>query len=96
MTSSSSHKAAFDFSKLSKPQLDALCSAAFGGHGAGCSPRTLAVLEAHGLIERSQRTVGRDRFGPIEVPDWETPMHVHVAFCAWCAEHAREDGTVAP
>lgn len=75
------------FSGLSRPQLEALSSVAFGGHGFGLAPRTMAVLEDRGLVTPTERRMGADRFGPIVVKAWEMSLDVHMAFCAWCAEN---------
>lgn len=45
-------------------------------------------LRERGLVIKGNRTLGRDRFGPIIVPDWWLPEVVHLDFCLWCAEQA--------
>lgn len=72
------------FDALSDRQLDALCNVAFGGHGSGIAPRTLASLHKRGLIEPVER---HDRQGNLlfAITTWTMPLHVHVAFCAWCS-----------
>jgi hypothetical protein len=81
------------FDSLSKAQLDALCSVAFGGHGDGKNPRTLAALERMGLISPYEDEIGvPDRFGAKIVQRWEMSLGTHVEFCAWCATQAEPVG----
>jgi hypothetical protein len=80
-----------DFTRLSEAQVRALGNVAFGGHGAGCSPRTMDVLEKRGLIMPFTRSMGMDGFGPVLVKAWYMPTAVHIAFCAWCGDLIVED-----
>jgi hypothetical protein len=81
-----------DFSGLTKTQVDWLCEVAFGGRTGMINPRTAKVLVDRGLIERVERQVGRDRFGPITVFDYVMPLGVHIDFCEWCSEVDRVTG----
>jgi hypothetical protein len=52
-----------------------------------CDPRTIKALLQKGLIvELSPKTIGRDRFGPIQIPQYEVPIAHHMVWCEWCSE----------
>lgn len=73
-----------EFGSLSEQQVDALCNVAFGGHGAGVSPRTLKSLERRGLIA-SVPVHKREGNVLFSLLVWEMPLGVHIAFCDWCS-----------
>lgn len=52
-----------------------------------CQPATLSWLVEHGLVERlPDKTIGRDRFGAIAIPQYHVPLLMHKLWCDWCAE----------
>lgn len=62
----------------------------------GQTPRCLSVtlewLLNHDFIEkRPDKIVGRDRFGPIGIPQYEVPIWAHMAWCEWAAAQGKAD-----
>ena len=52
-----------------------------GGH------MILRKLKERGVIvDAPPKTLGRDRFGLIQVPDWDVPLPIHAQWCEWCSE----------
>lgn len=48
---------------------------------------TINALLAKGLIQEDRpELLGRDRFGPIEIPRWYVPLPIHMDWCEWCAQ----------
>ena len=77
-------------SDLTAPQV-----AAFERVAVGMEPmaaqRTIAALLKRGMIQKiGMKRLGTDRFGPIEIPVYEVPIRLHMAWCAWCAENVEE------
>jgi hypothetical protein len=77
------------FDKLSNIQIEALCNVAFGGHGAGCNPRTLeslAKIEIDGF-PLICKIVHRLYYEPFDttIRTWEMSLPVHIKFCEWCS-----------
>lgn len=57
-----------------------------------CSQRTIEALLAAGLIEKAgDRVLGRDKFGPITVPQFVVPLPIHLRWCQWAAENSFDD-----
>lgn len=55
-------------------------------------PKTLAALGAKGLVWRGpDRVLGRDRFGPITIPDYYIPLPVHHQWCKWCSANVKDE-----
>lgn len=51
-----------------------------------CHPETLAWLIGKGLLERlPDKTVGKDAFGKVTVPQYAVPLSVHAQWCAWAS-----------
>lgn len=51
------------------------------------SPATLRWLLDHKLIRFDRmKTVGKDRFGFIEIPEYSIPLEHHIEWCEWCSE----------
>jgi hypothetical protein len=74
----------YDFSGLSRTQIDALANVAFNGGGAGCARQTLASLERRGFIE-PEVVETPTSLGVLRITEWTMPLPVHMAFCAWCS-----------
>lgn len=55
-------------------------------------PKTLkALMEAGLVIKAGVRTLGRDRFGAIEIPVYAVPLHHFHQWCEWCDENISDD-----
>ena len=67
---------------LRPKQRDSMHAVAFGDDARQHSA-TLAVLEKRGLIESYEETLG-GRF-PVRAKRYQMPIHVHIAYCAWCS-----------
>lgn len=49
--------------------------------------RTINALLNSGLIELAgMRKIGEDRFGAIELPEYQVPIPIHIQWCRWAAE----------
>lgn len=48
--------------------------------------RLLPKLESEGLVQRVERVVRVDRFGPITVKGWELTLAGNAAYCLTCTE----------
>lgn len=59
---------------------------AFGHH-----PKVIDGLLRKGLIEITEQTVGRDRFGSIIVRAAYVPLPIHAQWCEWCGENVSDD-----
>ena len=57
----------------------------------GIHPATAAALMSRGLIQRKFEVVGRDAFGPIEIPRYWVPPPIHHQWCEWCAENVPDE-----
>lgn len=56
------------------------------GQDQGHNPKTLQVLLDKGaIVPVADKVLGQDRFGVIAIPQYEVPIPVHAAWCAWCA-----------
>ena len=56
--------------------------------------KTLAALEAKGLIVRTpNKVLGRDGFGAVSIPQYAVPINVHMQWCEWCAENVTDEAT---
>lgn len=81
----------FDFDSLSKRQQDVLGWVAIGVDlDLGHHPRTLASLVKLGLIEEYEEHQP-GALGMLRVKRYATPLHVHVAWCYWCAETCEDE-----
>lgn len=78
------------FSRLTRRQIDALASVAFGGHGHGFSRRTLESLVGMDLLDQGDVVEGNFSYVA-----YDMPVAVHIAFCAWCETVAPEPTTAA-
>jgi hypothetical protein len=79
---------AFDFTDLSVDQ-QALLTFQGWMPGSGMPqphPRTVAKLVDRGLV-----TPYMIMQGGLATRAYSVPIAVHIAWCAWCAEHARDD-----
>lgn len=65
-----------------------------GRHVLQSKARGYANLETLGLVVRSTVTLGRDRFGAIEVSGWALTPRGHILYCEACQWYATEE--VAP
>ena len=70
---------------------------AFEQIGAGVSCPTgfqetvFKALLDKGLIELcGVKTLGQDRFGKIQVPEFQQPLPIHMQWCQWCSENVTE------
>lgn len=70
------------FRNLTKSQFRVLGDISIGWDG-GHHPKTLAKLEAMGLI------VGRAE--PVHIRRYELPLSVHREWCQWCADNSPDD-----
>ena len=43
-------------------------------------------LEKKGLIEKKERILCYDRFGPVFVPEYSVPIPIHMQWCQWASE----------
>ena len=58
-----------------------------------CHAGTLQWLLQKELIKRlPDRMVGRDRFGPMFVPQYEVSLPAHHAWCTWASEWSQRKG----
>ncbi|MHC4510751.1 MAG: hypothetical protein ACYTAO_17650 [Planctomycetota bacterium] len=74
-----------DIDALSESQRDVLGQIAMNQDG-GHNPRTLKSLLKRGLIEVA--LAWDRRFWPaVQIRRYSVPVHVHVAWCAWCTEN---------
>lgn len=71
-----------------KAQRDAFEQIAIGQRPRA-SHKTLVKLREAGLIDYTDKVVGRDALGKITVPDWFVPLPIHHQWCAWCSEKLR-------
>ena len=79
--------------KCSKRQIEA-----FEQIGAGVSfpfgyaTSVFETLLAKGLIEVCGiKALGQDRFGKIQVPEFQQPITVHMQWCKWCSENITKE-----
>ena len=81
---------------LSPRQRDVLGAIAINFDG-GHHPRTLAVLEAKGLIVGEVGTLpprpGDPAWTAVRVRRYYVPLPIHVVWCAWCAEQPDAERT---
>lgn len=57
-----------------------------------CHPATLKWLLDFGLVRfDGTKTVGKDRFGYIETPQYSIPIEHHREWCEWCHENCKEE-----
>ena len=66
------HRVAFERIAINEPPM--------AGH------KVLKALRDAGLVDYTDREVGRDALGRITVPEWFVPMPIHMQFCEWCSE----------
>jgi hypothetical protein len=69
-----------------KGQIAAFEEIAAGVRHHGWSKKTIAALREKKLIEEELRTIGVDRFGPINVSCSYVPTPIHMQWCEWCSE----------
>ncbi|QGY03583.1 hypothetical protein MMSR116_18075 [Methylobacterium mesophilicum SR1.6/6] len=62
------------------------------GEPPGCSHRTLRNLLSAGLLVEAGSQTRRDTLGPFQVPVYEMPIPVHMA---WCSAVAATDEEMA-
>jgi hypothetical protein len=53
--------------------------------------KILKALREKGLIDYTNKVVGRDTLGAITVPEWFVPLHIHAQWCEWCSENVTDD-----
>lgn len=52
----------------------------------GAGHKILKALREKGLIDYTDRVLGRDALGAIVVPEWFVPLPIHAQWCGWCSE----------
>jgi len=75
-----------DMTALTPRQRDVLGLIAVGQDG-GHSRAILTSLERRGLIV----PYTEQRSPLLRITRWEVPVHIHIQWCAWCAEQPDED-----
>lgn len=73
--------------KLTSTQRDALGAIACGQRAG--APSTIAALVRRGLVTESKRTL--PGYPPVEITEYDTPIHTHMAWAAWCGENVPDD-----
>ncbi len=48
--------------------------------------KLFTALEAEGMVEQAERTLGKDRFGQIKVSGWVLTELGRYTYCQWAAE----------
>lgn len=48
--------------------------------------KVLLKLRERGLVDYTDKIVGRDALGKIIVPEWFVPFAIHAQWCEWCSE----------
>lgn len=63
------------------------------GQEAGHVDTVCKRLEKQGLIVKlGMKTIGKDCFGPIQIPAYEMPIAAHIEWCQICSEEIGKDG----
>lgn len=87
----------YAFPNLSKKQRQILDEIGCGNYDlSGVFPtvQTINGLLEKGLLERlSDKRIGGDRFGAINIPQYQMPIAVHFQWCMWNSnEYDKENG----
>ena len=79
--------------KCSKRQIEAFEQIGAGvSSPSGYAASVFESLLAKGLIEIcGVKTLGRDYFGKIQIPEFQQPLPVHMQWCQWCSENLTEE-----
>jgi hypothetical protein len=58
----------------------------------GYSDKVFLALLEKGLIEVcGVKVLCKDRFGTVQVPEFQQPLPVHIQWCKWCSENVTEE-----
>ena len=61
-------------------------------HPTGFKPSIFEALLTKGLIEVcGVKTLSVDRFGPVQLPEYQQPIHIHMQWCKWCSENISDE-----
>lgn len=56
------------------------------GQDPRCVQKTYDALEKAKLVTWNEKTVGKDRLGPVRIREYRVAQWAHIQWCRWCAE----------